>query len=210
MHMTHITAKLLRPGLLALCLSPAFSRAASGPLGIDHRLPYDDSGIWARSDQLLLEKAVIVTELGGALWLGGDDPLGKTYWRSVDSSVFTAISVEVLKHAFGRERPSQTDDPNQWFKGGQSFPSGEVALQASFVTPFIAEYSQDHPWVWGLELLPAYDSIARMKTQGHWQTDVLAGWALGTAFGLYAHDRQSPFFLGLMPHGIVVGLHVTF
>lgn len=206
-HIQHLTLCL---GLSALSLSPVCCRAASGPLGIDHRLPYDDSGIWARSDQLLLEKAVIAAELGGVLWLGGDDPLGKTYWRSVDSSVFTAISVEVLKHAFGRERPSQTDDPNQWFKGGQSFPSGEVALQASFVTPFIAEYSQDHPWVWGLELLPAYDSIARMKTQGHWQTDVLAGWALGTAFGLYAHDRQSPFFLGLMPHGIVVGLHVTF
>ena len=193
-----------------MAFAMARSAAASGPLGIDHRLPYDDSGIWKRSDQLFLEKAVIVTELGGALWLGGEDRLGETYWRAVDSSVYTALSVEVMKHAFGRERPSQTSDPNQWFKGGQSFPSGEVALQASFVTPFIAEYSQDHPWVWGLEILPAYDAVARMKTQGHWQTDVLAGWAVGTAWGLYAHDRKSPFFLSLMPHGIVIGLHATF
>ncbi len=184
--------------------------AASGPLGIDHRLPYDDSGIWKRSDQLFLAKAVIVTEVGGALWLGGEDRLGQTYWRTVDASAFSAISVELMKHAFGRERPSQTGDPNQWFKGGQSFPSGEVALQASFVTPLIAEYSQDHPWVWGLEILPAYDAVARMKTQGHWQTDVLAGWAVGTAWGLYAHDRKSPFFLGVMPHGIVIGLHLSF
>ena len=194
----------------AALLSSHDCRAASGPLGIDHRLPYDDSGIWKRSDQLLLEKAVIVTELGGALWLGGEDRLGRTYWRSVDSSVFTAVSVELMKHAFGRERPSQTDDPNQWFKGGQSFPSGEVSLQASFVTPIIAEYAPDHPWVWGLEILPAYDAVARMKTQGHWQTDVLAGWAVGTAWGFYAHDRQTPFFLSLMPHGIVVGLHTVF
>jgi len=186
------------------------AHAASGPLGIDHRLPYDDSGIWKRSDQLFLEKAVIITELGGALWYGGEDRLGQTYWRSVDSTVYTAATVQLMKHAFGRERPSETDDPNQWFKGGQSFPSGEVGLQASFVTPFIAEYSQDHPWAWGLELLPAYDAVARMKTQGHWQTDVLAGWAIGTAWGLYAHDRQTPVFLSLMPHGIVLGLHTTF
>lgn len=196
--------------LLMGLLSSTDVAAAGGPLGIDHRLPYDDSGIWKRSDQLFLAKAVIVTELGGALWLGGEDRLGQTYWRTVDASAATALSVELMKHAFGRERPSQTDDPNQWFKGGQSFPSGEVALQASFVTPFIAEYSGDHPWVWGLEILPAYDAVARMKTQGHWQSDVLAAWAVGTAWGLYAHGQKTPFFLSLMPHGIVVGLHTTF
>lgn len=184
--------------------------AASGPLGIDHRLGYDDSGIWARRDQLLLEKAVILTELGGALWLGGEDRLGETYWRSVDASAATAVSSELLKHAFGRERPSQTDDPNRWRRGGQSFPSAEVGLQASFVTPFIAEYGSEHPWIWGLEALPAYDAVARMKTRGHWQSDVLAAWALGTAWGIYSHGRQTPFFLGFMPHGIVVGLHSRF
>jgi hypothetical protein len=194
--------------ILLLSCTPAF--AAGGPLGIDHRLPYDDSGIWARHDQLLLEDAVIVTEVGGALWLGGEDRLGKTYWQDVDASVFSAVSVQLMKYAFGRERPSQTDNPNEWFKSGQSFPSGEVALQASFVTPLIAEYRDDHPWIWGLEILPTYDAIARMKVQGHWQTDVLAGWAVGSLWGLYAHGRDMPFFLSLMPHGVMVGWHTTF
>lgn len=184
--------------------------AASGPLGIDHRLPYDNSGIWTRHNQLLLQDGVILTELGGALWLGGETRMGKTFWTSIDSSAFTALTVQGMKYAFGRERPSQTDNPDRWFKGGQSFPSGEVALQASFVTPFIMEYGHDHPWVWGLEILPAYDGLARMKVQGHWQTDVLAGWAVGTLWGIYAHGRQTPFFLSIMPHGIVVGLHTTF
>jgi undecaprenyl-diphosphatase len=174
---------------------PAY--AAGGPLGIDHRLPYDNSGIWARHNQLTLEDGVILTELGGALWLGGEDRLGKTFWQSVDASTFSALTVEGMKYTFGRERPSQTDNPNQWFKGGQSFPSGEVALQTSFVTPFIMEYQHDHPWVWALEALPAYDAMARLKTQGHWQTDVLAGWAVGTLWGIYAHDRQMPFILRL-------------
>lgn len=196
--------------LMALLALPIAAFAASGPLGIDHRLPYDNSGIWSRHHQLMLQDGVILTELGGALWLGGESRLGKTFWRSLDSSAFAALTVQGMKYAFGRERPSQTDNPNQWFKGGQSFPSGEVALQASFVTPFIMEYRQDHPWVWGLELLPAYDGLARMKVQGHWQTDVLAGWAVGTLWGMYSHGKQTPFFLSIMPHGIVVGLHTTF
>lgn len=209
--------RLIKPHTLALVLiattaviPPQTAAAASGPLGIDHRLPYDNSGIWARHNQLALEDGVILTELGGALWLGGQNQLGNTFWQSIDSSAFTALTVQGMKYAFGRERPSQTDDPNKWFKGGQSFPSGEVALQASFVTPFILEYQHAHPWVWALEALPAYDAVARMKTQGHWQTDVLAGWAVGTLWGLYAHDRQTPFFLSIMPHGIYVGLHVNF
>lgn len=196
--------------LLILLAVPWVAQAAGGPLGIDHRLAYDNSGIWARHDQLRLQDGVVLVELGGALWLGGENRLGNTFWRSLDSSAFTALTVEGMKYSFGRQRPSQTSDPNQWFSGGQSFPSGEVALQASFVTPFILEYSHDHPWVWSLELLPAYDGLARMKVHGHWQTDVLAGWAVGTLWGLYAHDRQTPFFLGIMPHGIVVGLRTTF
>ena len=197
-----------------LCLSCLLSslpaRAGGGPFGIDHRVNYDDSGIWARHDQLLLEDGVILTEVGAGLWLGGDDRLGKTFWESIDASVFGAATAQGLKYAFGRERPSQTDDPNQWFKGGQSFPSGEVTLQASFVTPLILEYGDDHPAVWALEALPAYDSIARMKTRGHWQTDVLAGWAIGTAWGIYAQGRQMPFFLSVMPHGVMLGWHASF
>lgn len=202
----------LLSGLLLLILASLTlnADAAGGPLGIDHRLPYDNSGIWARHNQLVLEDGVILTELGGALWLGGQNQLGKTFWQSIDSSAFTALTVQGMKYAFGRERPSQTDNPNEWFKGGSSFPSGEVALQAGFVTPFILEYQYDDPWVWALEVLPAYDAAARMKTQGHWQTDVLAGWAVGTLWGLYAHDRNTPFFLSLMPHGILVGWHTTF
>jgi hypothetical protein len=173
--MSHTQHQLMRLLVASLCALPLCSHAAGGPLGIDHRLPYDDSGIWARNDQLFLEKAVIVTEVGGALWLGGEDRMGKIYWQAVDSSIYSTVTVQIMKYAFGRERPSQTSDPNEWFHSGQSFPSGEVALQASFVTPFIAEYADDDPWIWTLEILPAYDAAARVKVQGHWQSDVLAG-----------------------------------
>jgi membrane-associated phospholipid phosphatase len=45
-----------------------------------------------------------------------------------------------------------------------------------------------------------------MKVQAHWQTDVLAGFALGTASGYYAHHRDSPFVLSYMPRGVFIGV----
>jgi len=189
--------------LATLALLPSLAWGGGGPLGIDHRLAYDNSGIWQRNYQVGLEDGVVILELAGALATSGDTRLGLTFRRDIDSTLLTALSVQLLKYTFQWARPSQTDNPDLWFQGSraQSFPSGEVALQASFVTPFIAEYHADHPWVWALEALPAYDSVARMKTWGHWQTDVLAGWALGTAIGLYSQQRKSPLVFGLLPHG---------
>jgi hypothetical protein len=34
-------------------------------------------------------------------------------------------------------------------------------VQASFVVPFIASYGREYRWIWALELLPAYDAVAR-------------------------------------------------
>ena len=76
---------------------------------------------------------------------------------------------------------------------------------SAIVTPFVLEYGAEKPTVYALEVLPLYDAIARMKVRGHWQTDVLAGFALGTASGYYAHHRASPFVLGYLPHAVFVG-----
>ena len=193
-------------------LGTACNAVAGGPFGIDHSVTPTDSGIWARSYTHGLEYGVVAVELGGALWLGGESELGKTFWQTVDASVFGQIVAQGAKYAFGRERPSTTNDPNLWFKGihAQSFPSGEVTLQASFVTPFIVNYADRDPWVWALEVLPAYDAVARVKEGSHWQSDVLAGWALGSAFGYFAAKRQSPFFLSVLPHGFMVGVRAQF
>ena len=91
--------------------------------------------------------------------------------------------------------------------GNQSFPSGEVTEVSAIVTPFVLEYGRDHPGIYALELLPVYDGIARMKVQAHWQTDVLAGFALGTGTAwLVQRSPSSPFILRFMPHGVYVGI----
>jgi acid phosphatase family membrane protein YuiD len=203
-------------GLVALTLFASFLGttpcfAGGGPLGIDSRLHYDNAGIWKRSNQLALIDTMMGVVGVGALWEGGETRLGRTLWQSVDAVTVSGIAEIGLKYAFSRERPSQTSDPNKWFTGhGQSFPSGEVTVTSALVTPFVLEYGHDHPAVYALEALPVYDAVARMKTWGHWQTDVIAGFALGFASAYFMRKRRVPLVLSLMPHGIQIGIRMRF
>ena len=186
---------------------------AGGPFGIDHPVAYDNSGIWKRSYQKNLAIGAALTTLGGALFVDNDTRLGRTFDQSLDAMIFTAAVTTTAKFAFARKRPNQTDDPNAFFagRGNQSFPSGEVGQLSAMVTPFIAEYRQDHPAVWLLAALPVYDAIARVKTHGHWQSDVLVGAGIGMGLGIYAHGRESPFFAGYLPGGgAMVGYKTKF
>lgn len=195
---------LFSAALLALS-GPAIG--AGGPLGIDHQLNFHDSGIWKRSNQNTALGLAVTADIAAAIWEGGNSRLGKTLWQSIDSTVLATVAADAGKLVFRRERPTETSDPNKWFQSGNhySFPSGEVSAMAGIVTPFVLEYGHDHPAVYALELLPAYTAIARMRVRAHWQSDVLAGWAIGTASGYYAHSRESPFILGALPSGVSVG-----
>jgi len=203
---------MLRYARLALgCIAlaaPLLSRAD----GIDHKVNYDHSSMYKRSTLDAVEGLTFVTVLGGALWEGGQERLGKTYWQTLDSMALGAVGSTALKYAFTRARPSQTDDPGKWFQGSghYSFPSGEVTYASAAVTPFVLEYGRENPWVYGLELLPAYVAVARVKTQAHWQTDVIAGWALGTGVGLWTSTLKVPLSVGILPHGMTVGYSHSF
>ena len=188
-------------------------QAGSGLLGLDHYVPKDDSGIWARKNQTLLFNALVVGTGAAAVWAGGETRFGRTVWKSIDAIAVSGAAAQAMKLVFSRSRPSQSSDPNQWFQGSghESFPSGEVTVVSATLTPVMLEYGHEHPSVYALEILPVYDAIARVKAHGHWQSDVLAGLALGTAAGYFMHQRtQTPFVLNLMPHGIYVGLSKHF
>lgn len=199
--------------LMAICaLAPLQPAIAGGPFLIDHEVRLDNSGIWQRHNQLVLEYGTVATVIGGSLLLGNQSKLGDTFWRSLDALAVGSAVSQVAKWTFSRERPDATTDPGKFFQfqdlgsnKAESFPSGEVTAIAAAVTPFIYEYHQEHPAVYALEVLPLYDAMARVKAHGHWQSDVLAGWALGTAAGIWAAHRKSPLILSWLPGGFEVG-----
>src|SRR5690349_8855673 len=122
--------------LLAVLAGAAFAG------GFDHVVSFDNSGIWRRANQQILLDTLVAGEIAGALWLGGEDRLGRTFWQAIDSSALGSVTAEGMKHIFTRARPDQTSDPNQWFKGKghYSFPSGEVTTVTAIVAPFMFEY----------------------------------------------------------------------
>ena len=92
----------------------------------------------------------------------------------------------------------------------RAFPSGEETLQAVWVAPFILDYYHEHPWVWALKLLPIHDGYARMKSQAHWQSDIIAGWLLGSGFGYWAAHRKEPLLVQILRSGVSVGFYKRF
>jgi len=185
---------------------------AGGSLGIDHKVQSDNDGIWLRPAQKVVLYASVAAAAGGAIWEGDESRLGRTLWQSIDASIGGSIASEAMKRTFTRVRPANTDDPNQWFQGGsnRSFPSGEVTTVTAVITPLVLEYGREYPLVYALELLPLYDGISRVKTQGHWQSDVLAGFVLGSATGYLAHSFKQPLVLTVLPRGFAIGLKAKF
>ena len=181
--------------------------------GLDRFDEEEARGIFTRSNQKRLDNLVLTGMVGTALIEGTDSKLGRTTWQAIDSTLTAAIATEAMKDIFQRPRPSQNPNPNVWFAGSghKSFPSGEVAEMASFVTPYIYAYKDEHPAVWALAVLPVYMGKARMASQAHWLSDVLAGAAVGYATGYYAVQREQPLVLTLTgQHGVFVGWRTKF
>lgn len=185
---------------------------SAGFLGIDHRLPFDNSGIWSRDNQKAVEVGSAGLLVLGAMYEGGDSKLGKTYFQALDAMVSADLSATLAKSIFKRQRPIDGNNPNAFFNNpsDKSFPSGEVTHITAIVTPFILNYQKENSSVWGLAVLPAYVGMARLKSQAHWQTDVLAGLALGSGMGYLASERNNPWSLNLLPSGFSVGFKKNF
>ena len=185
---------------------------SGGFLGIDHKLPLDNSGIWSRDNQKAVELGSAGLLVLGALYEGSESKLGKTYWQSIDAMVSADLTAGLAKSVFKRQRPIDGNNPNAFYNNpnDKSFPSGEVTHITAIVTPFILNFKDENSMVWGLAALPAYVGMARLKSQAHWQTDVLAGLALGSGMGYLASNRSNPWSLALLPSGVSVGFKKNF
>jgi len=204
--------RLLVLGTVAAVNAAPASAQDCGLSRVDHLVSYDASGAWNPNVYRGIVGALTVGEIGGAIWEGSESRFGKTMWQGIDSEIISGAAATVGKYAFGRVRPATENNPCLWFQGGssRSFPSGEAAVAAGLVTPYILEYGGEYPATYLLALLPVYVGAGRIKNQAHWQTDVLAGWAVGGLSGWYAHSRDTPIMIELLPHGFQVGYKTQF
>jgi membrane-associated phospholipid phosphatase len=179
---------------------------------IDHELGYSNSGAWNSNVYRGIFVTLTVAQAGGALWEGAESRFGRTMWQSIDAEVISDAAAFAGKKIFSRARPGQGNSPCDWFEHGSnySFPSGEAAVAAGLIAPYVFEYGRDHPAVYSLLIIPAYVGVARMKNQSHWQSDVIGGWVVGGLSGWYAHSRDQPLIVSLLPHGVFVGLRKHF
>ncbi len=107
-----------------------------------------------------------------------------------EAFVVSALSVEILKLAFGRHRPYQETpaNPRKWGGpfhswGYNSMPSGHTTVAFSVATVFASAY-KDKPWVAVLSYgIATGVGLSRIYTDDHWSSDVLIGAALGYAIG---------------------------
>jgi PAP2 superfamily len=129
-------------------------------------------------------------------WAGAElsgNPQGKgEAWTMLEAAGFTVASSTVLKYAFARERPNDTAQKDQWFKGGSSFPSMHTSL-AFAVGTVLAESGNDrYRWLrralgYGIGGATAY---LRLRSNVHWLSDTVAGAGLGIATADFALNQE--------------------
>lgn len=193
--------------------SISWAEAPDGPFEIDHRWNQNEKGLWSRKIQLGLQVGLIASVTSLGLAEGNSTRLGRTSWQAIDSMLLTAGVTSVTKVAFSRTRPHSTEDAGKFFqgRGNRSFPSGEVANVAAITMPFMLEYGAENPWLIAVGgTLIAYDATARMKSRGHWQSDVIAGAAIGLGIGYQMHLRKQSLVLAPLEGGMFMGFSRRF
>jgi membrane-associated phospholipid phosphatase len=125
----------------------------------------------------------------GAFYIGGrlghNEKLQETAFDGIVASIFAGgVIAGVLKEVVGRVRPAAHQGVYTFhpFSGNASFPSGETTEAFAAGSVIAAHYPK--LWVeiacYGTASLVGF---ARMRQDGHWASDVLAGALIGTTVG---------------------------
>ncbi len=103
-----------------------------------------------------------------------DDKLKSVGIYTVGAAVATQLVAEGFKATFGRERPGDSDNPMDFFKGGKSFISGHTTGAFSLATVIAEIYKEDYPVIpylaYGVAAITAY---SRMHHESHWASDTI-------------------------------------
>lgn len=165
----------------------------------------------------VLDAALVLTPLIPAF--SGERTAGTTLVMYAETFLLSWGAKEILKSAFSRQRPylyydnPPEDEKDDWEK---SFPSGHTAVafaSASFVSYTFCRINPESPWKVPLTaaLYSAAAATAALRVMGgsHFLTDVIAGAALGTVFGLAVpalHTLSKKASLSITPFSLIVTL----
>lgn len=132
--------------------------------------------------------------LAAALWASGswarNETMAATGEDSLEAAVLASgVIVPILKLATGRLRPEADRGSGAFLHGGRSFPSGE-ASEAFAIASAMSEHTQSH-WLqsleWGAATVVAW---GRLRTEGHWGSDVVAGGLIGGTIGRWIATKH--------------------
>ena len=130
----------------------------------------------------------------------------------IEASILSVGTAYVIKYAAGRERPDQTADPGRFGTGGNSFPSVHATAAFAIGTVLAESGNARYRWVrralgYGVAGFTVYE---RLRHNGHWLSDTVAGAALGAASAHFAMDRSAAHARGAqlslapLPGGIML------
>jgi membrane-associated phospholipid phosphatase len=135
--------------------------------------------------------ALIVGTGTGALFFRNTDGYRET-WALFEAGLLSSATSETLRFAAGRERPDATTSPNEWRKGGTSFPSLHATAASAVGMVFAESGGDEYRW---LRRIIGYGIVAgttymRVRDNDHWLSDTVAGGAVGFATARFVLNRQ--------------------
>ena len=131
----------------------------------------------------------------------GDSRLKDAALVSLESEIFAMGAVFVVRQVVGRARPDQGKGTSHFspFSGDDSFPSGHAAASFATAAVFADRFEQPVPVIaYGLASAVA---LARIYTDKHFTSDVVAGSVLGWVIGkaLSARHRRADSAFDIRP-----------
>ena len=156
----------------------------TNPTTVSHAVTASNAGIAAMAG----------VGAGMFLWghLTNNDQERETGLLSGEAGIDAFLDTEILKYAFGRDRPFTGDGRGRFFQGGDSFPSQHAATSWAIASVIAHEYPGP------LTQMLAYGAAGgiratRIVGQQHFTTDLLVGSALGWYMGRQVFRSRSHY-----------------
>ena len=167
---------------------------------------YDEIYGWREQNTVIRKVSPVITNMGNGAFsialFGGFAGYG-LLWKDtkavevgkigIESFLLTGISVQLLKHLCGRERPSEATTPggfwhgpSDFFQGGKkrglaaydAFPSGHTVTAFAAATTLSDFYTA--PWVsYTSYSVASVVAISRVMERTHWLSDCFVGALIG-------------------------------